>query len=353
MKIRLSEKFYLFELSKIFSLFVWFLISTLAYVLTPGRILKTDVLVRESIIEFFVDYLIISLLYFLLAHIKKDTGKRIFFVLRLFLVILPLPFLLVFLVRSINSVIVGQEITFPHYLADVFYCYYPVVAFTVVFYLVNHMVNLKNQKEMTLIANNLANEAQLQMLRYQINPHFLFNSLNTIRSMVEEDKSIARKMITELANFFRYSLSHDGITDTFENEISAIKNYLEIQKIRFEEKLIIVYDIDENTNNLKIPIFIILPLVENAVKFGLQTSKIPLNIKICAKINHNLEISVSNTGRIIENAKKNDGTNTGIDNTRKRLALYFPDNYTFKLYQDDQWVVAQITITDFRNHLPL
>jgi sensor histidine kinase YesM len=351
MKKRFTERFYLFEIAKVSGLFIWFLISTLSYLLVPGRVFQTDVLIRESIVEFIVSYLIISLLFFLLGRIKKEAGGRIFFIFKLIFIILPLPVLLVVFARTFNSAIVGQKVLFPHFLADVFFCLYPVVALTVVFYLINHMINLKKQKEITLIATNLANEAQLQMLRYQINPHFLFNALNTIRSMVEEDKNTARKMITELSNFFRYSLSNDGTTDTFANEINAIKNYLEIQKIRFEEKLIVEYDIDEKLNNMKIPFFIILPLVENAVKFGLQTSKIPLDIKITAKLTQNLEISVCNSGRIVEKAKKADGTNTGIENTRKRLKLYYPDNFSFRLFEDDNRVVSQIIITDFNNHL--
>jgi LytS/YehU family sensor histidine kinase len=126
---------------------------------------------------------------------------------------------------------------------------------------------------------------------------------------------------------------------------------LEIQKIRFEEKLIIQYEIDEKLNQMKIPFFIILPLVENAIKFGLQTSKIPLNIKIIAKANDHLEISVHNTGSIVEDHRSSEGTNTGIENTKQRLELYFPDNYSFNLFEKDSWVVAQIIIEDYKNHI--
>jgi LytS/YehU family sensor histidine kinase len=158
-------------------------------------------------------------------------------------------------------------------------------------------------------------------------------------------------MITELSNFFRYSLSQNGTTDTFENEINAIKNYLEIQKIRFEEKLNVVFDIDEKLYQMKIPFFIILPLVENAIKFGLQTSQTPLNIKIVAKANDKLEICVHNTGSLVECEKNSEGTKTGIENTRKRLALYFPEKYSFKLYEENSWVISQIIIQDYKNQI--
>jgi len=229
--------------------------------------------------------------------------------------------------------------------------FFVVIAFAGMHYLINHWMNLKKQKEMTLQATNLANEAQLQMLRYQINPHFLFNALNTIRSMVEEDKTVARNMITELSNFFRYSLSQNGTTDTFGNEINAIKNYLEIQKIRFEEKLEVSFDIDDKIYQIKIPFFIILPLVENAIKFGLQSSESPLRIKIVAKANSHLEISVHNSGHIVECEKSSEGTKTGIENTNKRLELYFPNKHSFELFEKDGWVISQIIIHDYRNQL--
>lgn len=190
------------------------------------------------------------------------------------------------------------------------------------------------------------------MLRYQVNPHFLFNALNTIRSMVEEDKAVARNMITKLSEFFRYSLSQNGTTDTLDNEINAIRNYLDIQKIRFEEKLNVSFDIDSSLYYIRIPFFIILPLVENAIKYGLQSNKAPLSITITAKADKDLEISVCNTGRLIKTSSNGAGTGTGMENTKKRLGLYFKDKYSFNLVEKDSWVTAQIIIFDYQNQLP-
>jgi LytS/YehU family sensor histidine kinase len=89
-------------------------------------------------------------------------------------------------------------------------------------------------------------------------------------------------------------------------------------------------------------------LVENAIKFGLQTSKKPLSIKIYAKVNNNLEISIFNTGKILENPNHTESTKTGIENTKKRLALYFPDNYSFQLFEENGWVISQILIKNYK-----
>jgi len=225
----------------------------------------------------------------------------------------------------------------------------PALAFTGAFYMINHWLNFKLQKEKALVASNLANEAQLQMLRYQINPHFLFNALNTIRLKVEEDKDAARRMITELANFFRYSLSQTNNVVSFDNEINAIKNYLEIQKIRFEEKLEIIYEIDENVTKIELPFFIMLPLVENAIKYGLQTSSMPLTIKIQAKLDPHLIIHVQNTGKIISDVNLEGGTKTGIMNIRRRLELCYPGNFSFTLSEKDNLVTAEIIIRNLSN----
>lgn len=350
---KIPERTYLLEITKVSGILFYSLLSSIYWIVSLKGTFPINSVIYIHFLELIPAYISVSLLYITYSYInkKKIEAKKIFVY-----ILIPTCCLssltwdvlsnlsLFFYTKKID--IIGNNFlgNFHIYLLYSF-------AFTGIYYVINHWLNLRKQKDMTLMATNLANEAQLQMLRYQINPHFLFNALNTIRSMVEEDKAVARKMITELSNFFRYSLSHNGTMDTFENEINAIKNYLEIQKIRFEEKLIVEYDIDEKLYSMKIPFFIILPLVENAIKFGLQTGKPPLTIKICAKVNHNLEISVYNTGRIIENTNADVSTKTGIENTKKRLALYFPDSYSFKLFEDSSWVVAQIVVKDFRNLL--
>jgi sensor histidine kinase YesM len=351
---KITERTFLMEIAKIGSMLVWFLVSSLKWITTP----KDETSIKEIFIFKFTEslagYLTLCIFFIILSLVikKKIISKKL-----LIYIVLPVIYIFSILWAILDSffysIYVNELVIITGSLMITsLYFLTPLTAVTCLYFLIDHWLNLKKQKEMTMIATNLANEAQLQMLRYQINPHFLFNSLNTIRSMIEEDKEVARKMVTELSNFFRYSLSHNGTTDIFENEMNAIKNYLAIQKIRFEEKLVVEYDIDEKINSMKIPFFIILPLVENAIKFGLQTSKKPLSIKICAKVNNNLEISVHNSGKIAENSNHGESTKTGIENTKKRLALYFPDNYAFQLFEENGWVISQILIKDYKNQVP-
>ena len=351
-RIKLKES-YIYEFAKIGGLLFYFLLSTFSWIVSPGNETPIKNILISNASKFLAGYIVITLLFLgLNALTRKNRASKKTLVYLLLPICYILSFIWMLLTVSFNNIFLSKPLFFSTVL---FYksigLIFIVIAFAAIYFLINHWLNLKKQKEMTLQATNLANEAQLQMLRYQINPHFLFNALNTIRSMVEEDKTVARNMITELSNFFRYSLSQNGTTDTFGNEINAIKNYLEIQKIRFEEKLEVTYDIDEKIHQLKIPFFIILPLVENAIKFGLQSSKSPLNLKIIARANSHLEISVHNTGSLVECKKSSEGTKTGIENTKKRLALYFPDNHTFKLFEEDSWVISQIIIKDYKNQI--
>jgi len=347
------KQIYIFELAKIGGLLFYLLFSILGWLMNLGKSNSFKDMFMSNFTHFISGYFAITLLFLIFNYqIKNKSISKLLFILLLLPSCYASSFVWLFLSDSFNLLLNSDELLFSSILFLKAFSYLIIVVpFAALYFLIDHWLNLKKQKEMTLVATNLANEAQLQMLRYQINPHFLFNALNTIRSMVEEDKTIARNMITELSNFFRYSLSQNGTTDTLENEINAIKNYLAIQKTRFEEKLIFSFDINEDLYQMKIPFYIILPLVENAIKFGLQSSPIPLNIKIIAKANEHLEISVHNTGKIIENNKSIDGTKTGVENTKKRLALYFSDNYSFKLFEKDSWVIAQIIIKDFRNQL--
>lgn len=219
--------------------------------------------------------------------------------------------------------------------------------FSGLYFAVRYWENSQVQKENTLKSEALAHEAQLQMLRYQINPHFLFNALNTIRATIVLDQEKARHTVTLLSDFFRYTLEKDKEqANTIGKEVEAIKNYLDIQKIRFEEKLEFDFNIDPKTQNIEIPFFIIHPLVENAVKYGIETSTKPLKIRITSKIlNESLIIEVSNSGSLnIEKEHSIDSTNTGIENINKRLDLVYPGNYEFSLNELDNTVVAKLVI---------
>ena len=193
------------------------------------------------------------------------------------------------------------------------------------------------QKNQLQEAIKLTEEAQLQMLRYQLNPHFLFNSLNSIRALISEDKANAKLMVTELSAFLRYSLISKNYPEvSLGQEIEAIQQYFAIEKRRYEDKLEVTYDIDPMAEDYPIISFVIQPLAENAIKYGMRTSPIPLKINISAKVfNGILTVDVANTGTwidtpVVENEDKFT-LEGGIKNVKKRLAMAYPEQYEFQI----------------------
>lgn len=199
----------------------------------------------------------------------------------------------------------------------------------------------KLQEERARKADSLAQNGQLQMLRYQLNPHFLFNAMNSIRALIDEDEIKAREMITELSEFLRYSLdSQDYSNVPLKHEIEAIQHYFAIQKKRYEDKLEVIYDIDPEAGEFPVLSFLIHPLVENAVKYGMHTSPMPLTVLLKAKIMDGaLVIEIRNTGRWIEPAIQGEraygGTGTGLENVRRRLENAFPDRHAFEVVEKE------------------
>ena len=206
------------------------------------------------------------------------------------------------------------------------------------------------EKKRAQEAISLAHRAQLQMLRYQVNPHFLFNALNSVRALVDEDKKNAKGMITELSEFLRYSLvTRDHTEVTLENELVAIRHYLSIEKKRFEDKLDVTFEIEPKAQEYPILNFLIHPFVENAIKYGMKTSPMPLRIRIHASINESrLRIVISNTGSWLdaesETERKSNGTGTGLENVRARLENAYANRYRLETNEHDGWVQAILEI---------
>ncbi|MFA7710481.1 MAG: histidine kinase [Candidatus Neomarinimicrobiota bacterium] len=211
-------------------------------------------------------------------------------------------------------------------------------------------IEWNEQREQTQKAHTLAQKVQLQLLRYQINPHFLFNSLNSIRALISENKNNAKSMITELAEYLRYSLLSENIIEVpLNQEIEAIRHYYAIEKRRYENNLEIDFQIDPDTMDLPVISFLIHPLVENAIKYGMRTRHLPLKIAINTKLESDiLKVAVINTGKWVEprtgDGRKEDSTGTGLENVRRRLQSAYPGNHSFYIDKSDNRVCVRFEI---------
>lgn len=204
-------------------------------------------------------------------------------------------------------------------------------------------INMVEEKIRAGQADADTKRAQLQMLRYQINPHFLFNTLNSIKALMRRETVVAENMITELSEFLRYSLRHNDKTFIpLEEEIEIVRKYLLLEKTRFENRL--VYSFENTAESLKVPVlcFLLQPFVENAIKHGLKNSPSGIELYICSFIkNDELHLEIENTGRWIT---ESDESGTGIRNVTDRLATAYPGNHTFKIEKGVESVLVTITI---------
>lgn len=195
------------------------------------------------------------------------------------------------------------------------------------------------------LQNELVN-SQLQMLRMQLNPHFLFNAFNTISMMMRTDRlQEATTTLSRIADLFRNSvLKADAQHISLREEIAFCKQYLDIEAIRFSDRLHIHYNLDLATEQYTVPNMILQPLIENAFKHGLmnQLDENPsLEISTQLHDKKRLLLQVKNTGHLKPEFNKDS---IGLSNVRKRLHLSYGDNARFDLHQDGKFVVAQIEI---------
>ncbi|MGB3151097.1 MAG: histidine kinase [Maribacter sp.] len=191
--------------------------------------------------------------------------------------------------------------------------------------------------------NTTLKQAQLNTLKGQINPHFMFNSLNNIRGLMLEDVEKSRDMLTKLSEMLRYSLTKNDVNAiALEEELEMVDNYIALSKIQFENRLIFTQHIEKDTLGIQIPPMIIQLLVENATKHGIANLKSGGTIKLLTeRKNQNLVIKVINTGRLI---LSNNSTQLGLKNVKQRLRLLYGTSASFLLEEHDEEVVATIKI---------
>jgi len=184
-------------------------------------------------------------------------------------------------------------------------------------------------------AEIVAHEAQLKMLRYQLNPHFLFNTLNAISALVQiNEASKANVMIVQLSDFLRYSLDNDPIRRvSLADELNALKLYLDIEKTRFGDRLQLEFRIDHSAENVRIPSLILQPLAENAIKYAIAPMEEGGKITVIARLDEGyVVIEMIDTGPGIESESTPDShAGVGLRNTIDRLHEFYGMDYSFRL----------------------
>jgi sensor histidine kinase YesM len=200
-----------------------------------------------------------------------------------------------------------------------------------VIYFVYHYVERNRRAQMdTLRLQAEVKELELKTIKSHINPHFIFNALNSIRALVDENPERARTAITELSNILRSSMKAEQLeTVSLEKELSIVRDYLALEQMRFEDRLRVQYNIDEDTLDQPIPPMMLQTLVENAIKHGISKQVNGGEVLIVSDfVDNHHELVVRNTGHI-NGAVNSDGF--GLQSTQNRLQLLYGDKASFTI----------------------
>jgi LytS/YehU family sensor histidine kinase len=208
-------------------------------------------------------------------------------------------------------------------------------AWSALYYGINFYLIIEEQADQLLKLEGQATYAQLAMLRYQLNPHFLFNTLNSISTLVLlKQTERANAMLSRLSSFLRYTLANEATAHvTLEQEIETLQLYLDIEKMRFEDRLRPVFEIEPGVKRARLPSLLLQPLVENAIKYAVTPQEEGAEIAIAARLSGDrVQITVSDSGPGQSEGRTggSDSTGVGLANIRDRLSQAYGEDHRFE-----------------------
>jgi len=225
----------------------------------------------------------------------------------------------------------GQQISLPNEITrNAINNFFLLLIWNLIYYTYHYVERNRRQQVDTLKLQSLVKELELKTIKSHINPHFIFNALNSIRALVDENPARARTAITELSNILRSSMQAEKLeTVPLEKELGIVKDYLALEKMRFEERLTVELDIDEDTLNQPVPPMMLQTLVENAIKHGISKKISGGMIRVVSEYaGGQHELLVQNTGQL--NGSIN-GDGFGIRSTQDRLNLLYQGKARFDI----------------------
>ena len=220
-------------------------------------------------------------------------------------------------------------------LGTIFLNFVVLAGWSALYFGINFYLIVEEQADQMERLENQASSAQLAMLRYQLNPHFLFNTLNSISTLVLlKQTERANAMLSRLSAFLRYTLANEPTANvTVAQEVETLKLYLEIEKMRFEARLRPSFDVDPRVEKARLPSLLLQPLVENAIKYAVTPQEDGADIAVSAQLaGDRVQITVSDTGPGLIGKKPRPSLSTGVGlaNIRERLAQSFGEDHRFE-----------------------
>ena len=212
------------------------------------------------------------------------------------------------------------------------YSFFILLSWTGLYYGIRFFQEMQQEKEKNLRIASSAHQSQLKMLRYQLNPHFLFNTLNAISTLIMEGKDdVANNMVSGLSKFLRYSLDIDPMQKiSLSREVEAMELYLNIEKVRFEDRLKLDFQLKERAGAALIPSMLLQPLIENAIKYAIAKNENGGTSKLHAEVFGDdllMELSDDGDGLEFDGDKVASSNGVGLTNTRERLQELYGENH--------------------------
>ena len=325
----------------------WILVSTVLVLIAT---LVNGVPLGNSVVETFTFLILYALIGAAIWYVIKFSTLEDNSILRVILAHLIAATIIVFIWMYIGVVVVkafhpnARQWLDHTVLGRTVAGYIMYIGFVVFFYAVNYYYAFKEKSKNETHLKALVKEAELHALKSQINPHFLFNSLNSISSLTMTDPARAQEMVINLSQLMRYSLKHDQDEKvTFMRELENNKLYLSIEKVRFGKKLNPVFAIEEDCMKAEIPNMILQPLYENAIKYGVYEATETIDVITHCRLNGNmLEIVISNT--YDKNVLSKKGEGIGLRNIRDRLQVIYGNPHLLRIEDNNNEFTVTLNI---------
>ncbi|WP_417622923.1 sensor histidine kinase [Parasphingorhabdus sp.] len=345
----------------VWGVYFFFAVSRILY----GTPSNADALIVQRILMTSICITLTWFLYRLLVAVR-GSGMRA----AIFMLILPTMIFAIY-IAVLDQIVVNDEVAlfdftylldpsdfasfdWPYIWDDAFTRYFILASWGALYLALSHSQDVQRMMVHSRQLERVNRESELRALRYQLNPHFVFNALNSVSSLIiDRENRQAEKLVDDLADYMRAVLT-GGAQDMIavEQEIAQQVRYLEIERMRFPDRLRYSVDIDPAANGWNIPALIIQPLIENAVKYGVSGTDQPVNIIISAQTEGDrLRISVANDGRVKRPVNRTDdrttGTGTGLANIEDRLKAFYGENASLLLANNmDGMATATIILPD-------
>lgn len=233
------------------------------------------------------------------------------------------------------------------YFGGALHASYLMVCWIVLYFGFRYYESMQQQREAMLRASTLAQEAQLKMLRYQLNPHFLFNTLNAISTLILDGRNaVANCAVTGLSEFLRYTLDQDPMKKvTLAQEVEALNLYLDIEKLRFGPRLTLEFAIEPGASTVLMPSLLLQPLIENSIKYAVSPRERGGHIRIGGHVTGGmLQLEVADDGPgMVDATRLTNGRGVGIRNTRERLQVLYGDRGTVSVHNTEPGLRVALT----------